>query len=88
MRQGKSMTARELQDILNLLPPGAKDVVVSSTRDCKISASVPSCLPRRTRNGPAWAQFSIVWQFVNQASYAKEPGFTRVIYCGPRSEGK
>ncbi len=80
MRQGKSMTARELQDILNLLPPGAKDVVVNSTRDCKITASVP--------NGPAWAQVSIVWQFINQPSYAKEPGFTRVMYCGPRSEGK
>ena len=78
MKQGKSMTARELQDILNLLPPGAKDVCVLGMRNSKISASVP--------NGPAWAQLNLVWQFVNQGSYAKEPGFTRVIYCGPRSE--
>ena len=72
------MTVRELQDILNLLPTEAKDVTVISTRNCKISATVPG--------GKAWADVNPVWSLVSQARATQEPGYVRVIYTGPRSE--
>jgi hypothetical protein len=71
---GKIMTARELQDILNLLPPGAKAVVVSGKRDCKISASVPE------------GSLGFPWSLINEPGVARLEGFIRVIYTGPRSD--
>jgi hypothetical protein len=71
---GKIMTARELQDILNLLPTGAKAVVVAGKRDCKISASVPE------------GNLGFPWRLVNEPGVARLEGFIRVIYRGPRSD--
>ena len=82
MRQGKSMEARELQDILNLLPLGAKEVTVISRRDCKISATIPVT---------AWVLgggiVQLPWSLINEAKFAREPGFVRVIYTGKRAQG-
>jgi hypothetical protein len=70
------MDASELVGILATLPKEAKQVVVLSRRDCKISASIPiESLIGLLTNG--------YWAIVNEPSYARDPGWMRVIYAGP-----
>jgi hypothetical protein len=64
-----NMTAKELVDILNTLPPGAREVTVKGRRAPMISASIP--------DGPLPSG----WRSVAESSTQAAPDWRRVIYA-------